>query len=93
MWAAAEARLMVLSRGLDRLLQQRQWAQAEVDDMQKQILIVALAAGVFAVAAGVLGLTWLAGAAAVPMLILLILTPWMRGPQDEPRPEGTRRKG
>jgi len=55
--------------------------------MQNQILIVALAAGVFAVAAGLLGLTWLAGAAAVAMLIR---APWMTGPQDEIPPRGHR---
>jgi hypothetical protein len=51
--------------------------------VQKQLLLVALAAGLVAAAAGLFGVLWLAGAAAAAMLLLLIVTPWMKGAQDE----------
>ena len=44
---------------------------------QKTLLLVAVAAGALAVAAGLAGLNRVAGTAAAVMLVLFLLAPWM----------------
>ena len=44
---------------------------------QQIVLLAALAAGILAVAAGLMGLSRVAGASAAVMLVLFVLAPWM----------------
>ena len=46
--------------------------------VQRYVLWAAMAAGLVAVVAGLVGLRWLAGGAAALLLLLFLLAPWAK---------------